>query len=129
MLRRFQFVFNLKIIFPSVVLSLMGATPSFSKSCTDFEKDVAALAVEAKEFQRSARFKEYGFSGRGGFAPWLARMHSLADRPEAKDFFSKYGYGPMSIYQVADEYRTAGELDSFYRSMEADINHGPKCKK
>lgn len=120
---------RLTALFVPVMAIVAAVSPSvsYAKSCTDFEREVVALKTEAKDFQHSSRFKEYGFSPRGGYAPWLARMQSLSKHPDAPAFFAQHGYNPASIYQVADEYRTAGELDSFFRDMEIQIDSGPKC--
>lgn len=120
---------GLAAFFVPVMAIVAAGSPSaaYAKPCTDFEREVVALKAEAKDFQHSSRFKEYGFSARGGYAPWLARMQSLSKHPDSSAFFAQYGYNPESIYQVADEYRTAGELDSFFRDMEIQIDNGPKC--
>ena len=98
-----------------------------AESCTPYEQEVAALVSEAKLFQQDQRFSEFGFSAKGGFRPWMERARSLADSSETAEFFGKFGYTPMMVKQIADEYRLKGALDAYWQAIEDQIDAAPSC--
>lgn len=107
---------------------LIATMPAFAEACTDYEAEVFRLADEAVEFQQTDRFKEYGFGSGGPFAGWINRMRSLQSHPEADAFDRRYDFNVTSVYSVADEYRTAGKLDDFYREVESRIQNAKRCE-
>lgn len=107
-------------------MMLMSALPADASTCTPYEREVRDLAISAQKFQRTERFREYGFSAKGQRA-WLTALQELSDQPEAKDFARKHQFVVMDIYSVADEYRTEGSLDDFFKEKEVQIRKMASC--
>jgi hypothetical protein len=120
--------------FGGFVLSVFFASASASASaaeCTQYETLVFSMIDEAKGFQQSQGFKDMGWSSRGPTNGWLDRMKRLQDGqvwPNNVQFVKKYGFGIVDVFQVADEYRTSGSLDSFYQDIEDSILSVTPCK-
>jgi hypothetical protein len=103
--------------------------PAHAQKCTNYERQVAEAATAVAKFRQSPRFVEYGWSAAGPFSKWLQAIQALqADRDNALALLGRYGFAPMAIYSVADEYRTAGSLDSFYKDLDRSIK-GLKCER
>ena len=105
---------------------ILSSGHTIAAECTPYENGVYVLAKEARAFQKSNKFKEYGFGAGGPFNRWLKEMQAARDHPEARDFFIRNGFPVMNIYSVADEYRTEGRLDDFWKETEDLIEAGIK---
>ncbi|MGB5865469.1 MAG: hypothetical protein WBG95_14365 [Sulfitobacter sp.] len=101
-----------------------------AKQCTTYEAQVFHLVEQAEFFQNGTAFRDYGWSSAGPTNGWLDRFKDLRDiEDEGEDlqFFRDHGFSLANVYQVADEYRTSGFLDSFYQEMEISIQNAEPC--
>lgn len=115
----------------SVFLFVISFASPAAAKCTVYEAAVFSLIEEAQAFQKSPRFRELGWSPAGPANGWLDRMRALQTEENKQknfQFFAKYGFGIGEVYQVADEYRTAGTLDTFYRQIEDEIKNVEPCE-
>ncbi|WP_281932374.1 hypothetical protein [Roseibium album] len=113
-----------------LVFSLMFASVAAAE-CTDYEISVFSMTEEAKSFQRSQGFRDLGWSSAGPTNGWLDRMyvHKGGENLRNNSEFSiKYGFSIGDVYQIADEYRTEGKLDSFFQEIENVINAVEPCR-
>ncbi|GLR49742.1 hypothetical protein KYK30_14360 [Shinella yambaruensis] len=106
---------------------LVGMTAS-AAACTAYEREVYEVAKAVESFRETAHFSEYGWSSKAPYSKWLSRIRQLSDDEEqARKLMISHGFIPMEIYSVADEFRTAGGLDGFYKDRDKDIK-SLRCK-
>jgi hypothetical protein len=101
-----------------------------AKQCTTYEAQVFQLVEQVGYFQDGSAFKEYGWSSAGPTNGWLDRFKDLRDSEEEGEglqFLREHGFFLVNVYQVADEYRISGFLDSFYQEMETSIQRAEPC--
>ncbi len=100
-----------------------------AKKCSEYEHQVYDVAKAVAAFRQSDQFvNEYGWSAAGPFNKWLQKVQALQDDKEkALELMGTHNFTPMDIYSVADEYRTAGHLDSFYKALDRSIR-SLKCR-
>jgi len=110
------------------LLILAYPTNAYSAVCTPFEAAVFKLVDEAQAFQHTKSFKEYGWSSAGPTNNWLPRFQETRNQEKGLQFMRDYGFLLAEAYQVADEYRTTGFLDDFYKEIEANIQNSTRCK-
>lgn len=102
--------------------------PVLAAPCSDYERQVFQLLDEARQFQQTdGAFKRLGFARKGPFSDWLQRMEALRDSPDLSGFYARYGFSPVDVFLIANEYRTEGSLDSFYQGVENDILGVDRC--
>ena len=108
---------------------LAGSSVAVAAKCTPYEAAVFELADDAKGFQESRKFQEYGYSAKGPFNAWFKRFESLRDdKDQMREFWLTYDFSPVDVYSVADEYRTAGRLDDFWKETERTIRKAKRCR-
>ena len=107
----------------AILIVASSVLPAAAHACSDYERQVYKTAQAVEEFRETRQFRdEYGWSAAGPYNQWLNRIRELNDDKEkALDLLGSHGFVPMEIYSVADEFRTAGGLDSFYRGLDKDI--------
>lgn len=107
----------------AAVASVLSATAAWSEGqCSHFEQQVFEAAQAVAAFQRGEKFIEYGWSAGGPYSGWLKVLQKLRDDPQnVRLLMVEYGFTPMDIYNVANEYRSNGALDSFYADTERAI--------
>ncbi|GAA4178860.1 hypothetical protein [Shinella granuli] len=116
-----------RIIGAAAATLLVGMTAS-AAACTTYEREVYDVAKAVESFRETAHFSEYGWSAKAPYNKWLNRVRELSDDEEnARKLMTSHGFIPMEIYSVADEYRTAGGLDNFYKDRDKDIK-SLRCK-
>ena len=116
-----------------VSLFIIGLTSIFAShvnaaTCTAYDSEAFALWDEGQSIKHSRSLQEFGWSTAGPHGGWLKRWQALRDDEESSRTFSqKYQVYIADIYQVIDEYRTAGSLDSFYQELENEFNNVNRC--
>lgn len=119
----------IKITAAGCALALLPMAAS-AKQCSTYEAQVFQLVEQAGYFQIGSAFKEYGWSSAGPTNGWLDRFKDLRDSEEEGEgvqFLRDHGFFLVNVYQVADEYRTSGFLDSFYQELEMSIQNAEPC--
>lgn len=118
---------GVRIIGVASAILLVGMTTS-AAACTAYEREVYDVATAVESFRETAHFSEYGWSAKAPYNKWLNRIRELTDDKEnARKLMISHGLIPMEIYSVADEYRTAGGLDTFYKDRDKEIK-SLRCK-
>lgn len=110
---------------------LAPATLAAQEACSEFEAQVFTLVDQAGHFQKSDRFAEYGWSKAGPTNGWLTRFQELRDatsRETNLEFFRTYDFFLTDAYQVANAYRTDGQLDAFYQESEDRMLNANRCQ-
>lgn len=112
-----------------ILLCTLIATQASASNCTPYERQVYDVAKAVAKFRQTPGFtKTYGWSAAGPYQKWITQLQALSDEKEqARTFLITHEFAPMEIYSVADEYRTAGKLDSYYQDIDRNIK-AFKCK-
>lgn len=113
----------------SILIATLIATQASASACSPYERQVYDAAKAVAKFRQAPQFtKTYGWSAAGPYQKWLTQLQALSDdKEQAREFLIAHEFAPMEIYSVADEFRTAGKLDSFYQDVEKNII-AFKCK-
>jgi hypothetical protein len=116
-----------RMIGTASAILLAGMTAS-ATACTAYEREVYNVVKAVESFRETVHFSEYGWSTKAPYTKWLNRVRELSDDKEnARKLMISHGFIPMEIYSVADEFRTNGALDSFYKDRDEDIK-SLRCK-
>jgi len=120
---------KLILILVAALTILTTSSALAAKKCTPFETQAFKLIDEAGHLSKNPRFIEYGWSANGPANGWIDRWHKIRDNKLLAENFTA-DYGPILIwaFQVTDEYRTAGQLDSFWSENESFIQNVKRCK-
>ncbi|SMQ65790.1 hypothetical protein SAMN06295905_1317 [Devosia lucknowensis] len=104
-----------------VAALIIGTSPAIA--CTSYEQEVFNVAMAVEGFRKSTDFtQDYGWAPGGPYGQWLSKIRQLSeDEVNARGLLIAHGFVPMDIYMVADEFRTAGKLDSYFTQVDAAI--------
>lgn len=109
---------------------MLFPTAGNAEECSNYEAQVFRLVEQVGYFQTGMAFQKYGWSSAGPTNGWLDQFKEVRDSEENSEglqFLRDYGFSLAHVYQVADEYRTTGYLDSFYQDMESSIQKAKPC--